>query len=75
MKCKGLLRNRNVIFFQVNGIRYRTNEAGEGLFYDEPFWYTKQILGTCQFSLRQKTLSGIRKAINRYFETHELLWW
>lgn len=49
-------------------VSYCTNQVGEGLFFDEDFWYTKQIAGTCQFELHQKTASGMRKAIKRYFE-------
>ena len=48
---------------------YRTNSDGEGLWkYNENTGEWKQIVGTCQFNLLQKTDSGKRKAIKRFFE-------
>lgn len=46
---------------------YRTNKHFEGLFLDCDLWYANQLQGTCDFQLKQKTLSGIRKALNKYF--------
>ncbi len=44
---------------------YHTNDSGEGLWID---WdYMKQISGTCQFVLYQDTMSGVRKALIKYF--------
>lgn len=49
---------------------YRTNALGEGLWkWNEGTASWKQIAGTCQFSLHQKTRSGRWKAIKRYFES------
>lgn len=45
---------------------YHTNREGEGLWIG---WdYMKQIIGTCDFALRQSTRSGMYKAIRKYFE-------
>lgn len=46
-------------------IHYHTNKFGHGAWIDEG--YEKQILGTCDFRLNQKTFSGMRKAIHKYF--------
>lgn len=75
-KIKNLRREGNAVFWTVTEYEfgeyvetdYRTNEAGEGIFEDTEFWYTKQKVGTCDFQLNQKTLSGIRKALNKYYE-------
>lgn len=53
----------NRVDFTVDGRHYHTNNAGEGLWIGDD--YMKQIEGTAQFSLTQKTLSGMRKAIER----------
>lgn len=45
---------------------YHTNKDGEGLWKGED--YMKQIVGTCDFRLHQKTYSGIYKAIKKWFE-------
>ena len=44
---------------------YHTNREGEGIWigYD----YTKQTKGTCDFRLHQGTISGMRKALRKYF--------
>ena len=42
-------------------------KAGNGLFIADDYY--KQITGTCQFSLHQKTYSGVYKAIKRWFDT------
>ena len=51
--------------FTVNGQTYHTNNDGYGLWIGED--YTKQIEGTAQVSLTQKTTSGMRKAIEKKF--------
>lgn len=51
--------------FTINGKAYHTNNAGCGLWEGED--YTRQIDGTAEFSLTQKTYSGIRKAIEKKF--------
>lgn len=59
--------NDSMVLFSVFGNEYRTNRMGEGLWkWEKHDW--KQILGTCQFSLTQKTYSGKRKAIYEYFK-------
>lgn len=66
------------VFFTVDEKEYRTNTTGEGLWvwtqtsaYDlqrkEYIYEWRQLEGTCQFSLRQETRSGMRKAIKKYF--------
>lgn len=55
----------NRVDFTVNGKAFHTNDAGEGLWVGEG--YTKQIKGTLDFSLKQKTISGMRKAIEKVF--------
>lgn len=75
-KIKNLRRENDTIYWTVVfenwgepvECNYRTNEAGEGIFEDAEFWYSKQRVGTCDFQLKQKTLSGIRKALNKYYE-------
>jgi hypothetical protein len=48
---------------------YRTNREGEGIWIWSARWNNwAQIAGTCQFSLHQKTRSGMYKAIKRYFD-------
>lgn len=54
------------IDFTVDGVPYHTNDSGSGLWYGDD--YMKQYLGTCDFSLCQKTYSGKRKAIERFFK-------
>lgn len=46
---------------------YMTNKSGNGLFIADDYY--KQITGTCQFSLHQKTYSGVYKAIKKWFDT------
>lgn len=77
MAKKITIRNEgNMVFFTVLSDKYRTNKNGEGLWKWEktgawadhmPVYDWKQILGTCQFSLPQKTRGGKRAAIERYF--------
>lgn len=69
MKVEGMM----VYFTTVDDMdevhKYRTNREGEGLWkWHDRTQEWKQIAGTCQFSLRQKTRSGRWKAIKRYFE-------
>lgn len=45
---------------------YHTNKAAEGLW--EGYDYMNQIVGTCDFMLKQKTMDGKRKAIKRRFK-------
>ena len=54
---------------EIEVTNYRTNNECEGLFYDLQDWRYKQLwgYGPCQFQLKQKTLSGVRKAIYREF--------
>ena len=48
---------------------YTTNKFGEGLFiYDERDGSETQLSGTCQFQLTQKTDSGRRRYIKKWFE-------
>ena len=63
--------NGDMIFFRVldsdDNVAYRTNSRGEGLWkLDKCDW--RQVVGTSQFHLHQKTNSGKRKAIIRLFE-------
>ena len=51
--------------FTVNGAMFHTNDYGYGLWIGED--YLKQIEGTAQFSLTQKTVSGMRKAIEKRY--------
>ena len=51
--------------FTVNGRGYHTNDDGLGLWVGDD--YMKQIEGTAQFGLTQKSNAGIRKAIERRF--------
>ena len=71
IKITNLKKDGNAVFFTINdtdrSTNYRTNQEGEGLFLDKDFWYAHQIEGTAQFTLKQKTMSGIRKAIHRHF--------
>ena len=48
---------------------FHTNKEAEGLWtgYD----YEKQIVGTCDFNLKQITNGGKYKAIKKYFEEDE----
>lgn len=52
--------------FEVNGSAYHTDKNGEGLWENDD--YTKQVAGTLDFSLKQKTRSGARRAIEKYFK-------
>lgn len=47
---------------------YMTNRCGDGLFIKNDYY--KQIAGTCQFDLHQKTHSGMYKAIRKWFKNH-----
>lgn len=52
----------------VNRIEYRTNKSGNGIWRWIPWqgvW--NQTDGTCQFSLHQETMSGMRRALYRHF--------
>jgi hypothetical protein len=51
--------------FTVNGVEYHTNDNGEGLWVGTD--YMKQIAGTLDFNLKQKTNAGKRAAILRRF--------
>lgn len=62
-------RDTKRVDFTVNGRPYHTNNKGEGLWTGED--YMRQIEGTAQFSLTQKTYSGMRKAIERRFKPTE----
>lgn len=53
----------NQVYFTVNGVHYMTNKNGYGLFKADDYY--QQYKGTLQFSLQQKTRSGMRKAIIR----------
>ena len=56
------------VFFTVDGINYATNKNGCGIFREDEYgWFTNQTAGTCDFKLHQKTISGIRKALSRWF--------
>ena len=55
--------------FTVDGQAFHTNNEGCGLWEGED--YARQIEGTAQFSLTQKTMSGIRKAIERRYAESE----
>lgn len=55
---------------------YRTGYGNCGLWetvveQDGEWWITKerQLVGDCDFRLDQQTTSGIRKALNRYFNS------
>ena len=81
-------KDEKLVSFVVDGVKYRTNNDGEGLFiyghtggyeynketkkYDIPIKEWMQIKGTCQFSLKQSTYSGMYSAIKRYFENREV---
>lgn len=48
---------------------YRTDSNGEGLWrLNESTGEWKQLVGTAQFHLRQKTDSGKRRAIKRFLD-------
>ena len=52
---------------------YRTNADGEGIWkWDDRRGEWKQTVGTCQFALHQKTISGIRKALHRWFDAFDV---
>ena len=72
LKIDGGAVSWDVVYFdeleKTNVVSYRTNGNREGLFIDGPFWYTKQLEGTSDFQLKQKTRSGIVQALKRYFE-------
>lgn len=53
------------IDFEISGNHYHTNDAGCGLWLGDD--YARQVEGTAQFRLMQKTTSGIRKAIVKHF--------
>ncbi|MBQ5558254.1 MAG: hypothetical protein IIT46_00505 [Lachnospiraceae bacterium] len=46
---------------------YFTNVNGEGIFEYNYSNQVHQLVGTCDFELKQKTLSGMRKALYRYY--------
>lgn len=50
---------------------YHTNNCGEGIFeYDSKTCETRQLTGTCQFTIAGYTASGARAKINRWIEQH-----
>ena len=53
--------------FTVDGKEYHTNKYGRGCW--EGWDYGRQIIGTCDFHLTQKSRSGMRGMIERTF------WW
>lgn len=55
--------------FTVDGQAFHTDDEGYGLWEGED--YTRQIEGTAQFSLTQKTLAGVRKVIERRYAESE----
>lgn len=83
MKIKNLVRDGNKVMWtivyenyagQVKKIACTTNGNGDGLFLVKHGWELHQIDGTCQFSLTQKTISGVRSALNKYFDSETLDW-
>lgn len=69
-------QDENMVFFTITFINgdiesYRTNYQAEGLWREQENGEWKQVLGTCQFSLPQKTVSGMRKAIKKHFADAE----
>lgn len=71
MSIKNLHRDGNAYTWRNgNNSRgvYYTNGCGEGVFYQsDRTGQTKQLVGTCQFSVCQ-TVSGTRQKINRLFD-------
>ena len=52
----------------VKELNYCTDNTGSGLWIEDPQnGMLRQVEGYCQFSLHQKTIEGIRKALYRYF--------
>ena len=83
MKIKNLVRYEKKVTWtivyedyagQFKEIDCSTNTNGDGLFLVKNGWELHQIEGTCQFSLTQKTISGVRSALNRYFDSETLDW-
>lgn len=79
MKIKNIHKEGNKVYFTVIERNYygeeietdyMTNNNGNGLFIADDYY--KQITGTCQFSLHQKTYSGVYKAIKKWFEAREI---
>lgn len=79
MKIKNIHKEGNKVYFtviernyygEVMETDYMTNKSGNGLFIADDYY--KQITGTCQFSLHQKTYSGVYKAIKKWFEDKEI---
>lgn len=74
MKIKLMVTDLKKVYFQIvdewsEVAEYTTNYAGEGLWkWDGCTGRWRQIVGTCQFDLLQKTPSGKRRAIRRFFE-------
>lgn len=60
----------NRVDFTIDGKEYHTNKNGRGCW--EGWDYTKQIIGTCDFHLTQKTRSGMRSMIQRTFGDKEV---
>jgi hypothetical protein len=69
---KNLQRGGNCVSWSYDGDAYMTNTHGEGIWRlslnNENAYEWKQIEGTCQFSLRDMSMSGIRKKLNRKFD-------
>ena len=55
----------NRVDYTVNGRPYHTDREGEGIWEGED--YTHQIAGCLDFSLKQKTRSGVQRALERYY--------
>lgn len=66
IKITSFREDENRIDFMVDGQPYHTNPEGYGLWVGED--YLRQIEGTAQFSLRQKTKNGVYKALKKRYE-------
>ena len=54
--------------WEVDGKGYATNKAGNGIFAeDESGFYSRQTVGTCQFTAC-KTVSGMRRKLHNWFD-------
>ena len=54
--------------WKVDGQGYATNKAGNGIFEEDQYgFYTRQIVGTCDFTAC-KTVSGMRRKLKNYYE-------
>ena len=80
LKIKNLKVKGNQVFWTVQASHfgeiiertYFTNENGEGIFEEVGEgtldYHKHQLVGTCDFELKQKTVSGMRKALQRHYE-------